>query len=316
MSGPVISVCVPTYNFAAFLPQAIESILCQTFSDFELLVVDDCSTDNSAEVVDRYVARDRRVRMIVNSRNVGMVRNWNVCTSEARGEYIKFVFADDFLTSPDALKRLLAAFESDGAVALAASARYFADGNGSLTQVVCPFKRDVIMQGTGAINRCLAEQKNLIGEPTAVMFRKAVAARGFDLRYNQLADEEMWFYLLEKGDFAHIKEPLCAFRIHPSQQSARNTNTKSAIDDIFRLNAEYLYKDYVKVNRFSRRYAVFDNLYRLWKFYAANHVPRSVAAEDIDSRYGYRKFRLIYPFYKSYKPFFKLHRKIRNRWFI
>lgn len=314
MVGPKISVCIPAYNFAEFLPQAIESVLQQAFADYELLIIDDCSTDGTAAAVNRYAARDRRIRSIVNPRNLGLVGNWNRCLWEAKGEYIKFVFADDFLTSTEALGKLLAAFASGGSIALVGSSRNFVDGNGVFIQNVCPFRRDAILSGKEAITRCLAAQKNLIGEPTAVMFRKELATRGFDAKYSQIVDEEMWFHLLEQGDFAHIKEPLCAFRIHASQQSARNTNSKSAIDDIFRLNAEYLYKDYVKINRFSRHHAVYDNLYRLWRFYRANKIAKDVAAADIESRYGYRRFRLMYPLYKSYKPFLKLSRKIRARY--
>lgn len=314
MPSPKISVCIPAYNFAEYLPQAVESVLRQAFTDFELLIIDDCSTDGTAAVAGQFAERDRRIRLIVNPKNLGLVGNWNSCLSQARGEFIKYVFADDFLTSPEALGKLLAAFESGRSIALAGSSRNFVDARGALMQNVCPFRDDAIIPGTEAITRCLAAQKNLIGEPTAVMFRKKLAARGFNPAYAQIVDEEMWFHLLEQGDFAHIKEPLCAFRIHPSQQSARNTNTRSAIDDIFRLNAEYLYKDYVKINRFSRHHAIFDNLYRLWKFSAANNIPRIVASKDIDSRYGYRRFRLFYPIYKSYKPILKLIRKIRSRY--
>jgi len=313
MGAPKISVCVPTYNFAEFLPWAIDSVLQQTFRDFELLIIDDCSTDQSAEVILNYAARDQRIRFIANPENLGMVRNWNLCLEESRGEYIKYVFADDFLTSPEALQKLLAFFESDPSVVLAGSSRNFVDPEGRFIQTVCPFKRDGVFAGKWAINRCLSAQKNLIGEPTAVMFRKKDASSGFNPKYSQIVDQEMWFRLLEQGNFAHSKEPLCAFRLHSGQQSARNSNRRSAIDEIFWLNAEYLRKDYVTISEFSRRYIVYDNIYRLWKHYAANNVPRGVAAEDIESRYGYRKFRLLYLFYKSYKPFLRLFRKIAAR---
>ena len=313
MGAPKISVCVPNYNFAEFLPRAIDSVLQQTFPDFEFLIIDDCSTDGSAEVIHNYAARDRRIRFIANPENLGMVGNWNLCLAEAKGEYIKYVFADDFLISPEALQKVLALCEGDSSVMLAGSSRNFVDPQGRFTQNVCPFKRDGIFAGKWVINRCLAAQKNLIGEPTAVMFRKKDAAPGFNPKYSQIVDQEMWFRLLERGNFAHAKEPLCAFRLHSGQQSAKNSNHRSAIDEVFWLNTEYLRKDFVKISEFSRRYIVYDNIDRLWKHYRVNHVPRLVAAADIESRYGYRKFRLLYPFYKSYKPFLRLFRKIATR---
>ena len=77
MNGPKISVLIPTYNYARFLPEAIDSVLAQDFQDFELLVVDDCSSDDTAAVVASFRQRDARVQFSVNSTNLGMVNNWN-----------------------------------------------------------------------------------------------------------------------------------------------------------------------------------------------------------------------------------------------
>ena len=83
MNRPKISVLIPTYNYARFLPEAIESVLTQECRDFELLIVDDCSADNTAAIVLPFCARDERVRFSVNSANLGMVNNWNHCLQEA-----------------------------------------------------------------------------------------------------------------------------------------------------------------------------------------------------------------------------------------
>src|SRR5471032_2980636 len=106
MTAPKVSVLIPTYNYARFLPEAIESILAQDFQDFELLISDDCSTDNSAEVIARYAAQDKRIRFQIHSANLGMVQNWNWCLSQARGEFIKYVFGDDKLASPTAITQM------------------------------------------------------------------------------------------------------------------------------------------------------------------------------------------------------------------
>ena len=103
--APKISVCIPTYNYAHYISFAVESVLNQQFTDFELIIVDDCSKDNTEEVVSRFLY-DKRVSFEKNERNLGLVGNWNKCLSKARGEYIKFVFADDMLASDEALGRM------------------------------------------------------------------------------------------------------------------------------------------------------------------------------------------------------------------
>ncbi|RYF88859.1 MAG: glycosyltransferase family 2 protein, partial [Chitinophagaceae bacterium] len=91
---PKVSVLVPTYNYAHYLPETLRSALEQTFTDFELVVVDNCSTDNTAELMATY-KDDPRVIYHRNDANIGIVGNFNRCLELARGEYIKFLCADD-----------------------------------------------------------------------------------------------------------------------------------------------------------------------------------------------------------------------------
>src|ERR1035441_7330528 len=106
MALPRISVLIPTYNYARYLPEAIESVLEQDLRDLEVLISDDGSTDGSAEVIACYAAKDSRIRFQIHPANLGMVQNWNWCLSAARGEYIKFLFGDDKLASRQALRKL------------------------------------------------------------------------------------------------------------------------------------------------------------------------------------------------------------------
>src|SRR5437667_3511518 len=84
---PAVSVCIPAYRGAAHIGEAIESVLAQSFADFELVVVDDASRDDTAAVVARY--RDPRIRFLRNERNAGVQANWNRCLELARGRYFK-----------------------------------------------------------------------------------------------------------------------------------------------------------------------------------------------------------------------------------
>lgn len=98
-----MSVCIPTYNRAERLADAIRSILEQSFQDFELVIVDNHSTDHTEEVVASF--HDERIRFIVNDWNIGAAANHNRCLLEAKGKYIKFLHSDDLLITPEALQR-------------------------------------------------------------------------------------------------------------------------------------------------------------------------------------------------------------------
>lgn len=108
---PKVSVCIDSFNYGRFLPEAIQSVLDQTFQDYELIIADDCSTDDSVAIARKYAERDRRVRVEIASANRGMVKNRNACLALANGEFVKWLHADDFLCSRDALARMVAALD-------------------------------------------------------------------------------------------------------------------------------------------------------------------------------------------------------------
>lgn len=303
-----VSVCIPTYNYGNYIAETIESVLAQNFRDFELLIIDDCSKDQTAGIVETYAKKDPRIRFIVNKVNLGMVENWNSCITQAKGEFIKFVFGDDLLASPDALGQMAALLERDTSISLVCSSRNFIDDSSRVLKVESHFASGIIA-GTEVINRCMLDQGNLIGEPSVVMFRKCQADRGFNANYTQIVDLEMWFHLLEQGSFAYINEPLCSFRIHGQQQTAKNKETRSHIKDFYYLLDEYLAKDYIRISGFMKRYMKYDNLYEIWKLYKRKIISRDAAIELVDTK-RIIAFFAWYPLYKSYKPFYKQYKKI------
>src|ERR1700730_17966377 len=103
---PAVSICIPTYNGSTYLPACLDSALSQTYSDFELLIVDDCSSDDSVDIAKAYAKRDSRIQVFVNDHNLGLVGNWNRSVQLSRGEWVKFIFQDD-LIRPECLGRML-----------------------------------------------------------------------------------------------------------------------------------------------------------------------------------------------------------------
>ena len=104
---PSVTVCIPTYNGAAYLAACLHSVSAQTFSNFEVVVVDDCSSDESASIAKSYAQRDSRIRVLVNDATLGLVGNRNRCVQLSQGEWVKFVFQDDIIL-PDCLTEMLA----------------------------------------------------------------------------------------------------------------------------------------------------------------------------------------------------------------
>jgi glycosyltransferase involved in cell wall biosynthesis len=221
MRAPKVSILIPVFNGEKFLPECLNSILAQDFTDLEILLADDASTDGSAILIESYAARDPRIRWWKNSKNLGLGANWNSCLRVARGDYIKYVLQDDILLSPATVGLMVAELDNNNTVTLVGSASRLVDAESQLIETRQYFKPGIV-DGLTIIRQCLERSANWIGEPSVVMFRRAQAERGFDERYRQLIDLEMWFHLLARGKFSYLPEPLCAFRQHAGQQTVVN----------------------------------------------------------------------------------------------
>jgi hypothetical protein len=237
---PKISVLLPTYNYARYLPVAIESVLSQSEPDFELIVSDDASSDDSAQIIRNYAAADSRIRCVLRTKNLGMVHNWNACLDLARGRYIKFVFGDDCLTRPDSLQRYCELLERHPAATLAASARLVIDHQSAPQRIWDDLRECRAFDGPTLAARCLWQNQNLIGEPSAVMFRREAADLRFDPAYRQLVDLDFWLKLLRRGTLAYEPAPLCAFRIHARQQTEANRSAGIGALETLHLVARHL----------------------------------------------------------------------------
>jgi glycosyltransferase involved in cell wall biosynthesis len=237
---PKISILIPTFNYARFLPEAIESVLRQDYRDFEILVSDDASDDCSADILSYYADRDPRIRVMVQPRNLGMVANWNWCLAQARGEYVKFLFGDDRLGCVHALRGLARMLDDHQDAVLAASTRQLIDENSRPLGHRDDIAHEGVVDGKDVARRCLLQFKNCIGEPSTVMFRRAaLAARPFSPHYRQAVDLEMWLFLLRGGNLVYTHEPLSQFRCHAQQQTAVNQRRQLGLSEHVRLAQDY-----------------------------------------------------------------------------
>lgn len=305
---PKLSVCIDSFNYGRFLSEAIESVLKQSFHDFELIIGDDCSSDNSIGIARSYAAKDKRIVIEVAPVNRGMVKNRNACLRLARGEYVKCLHADDFLFSPDALARMVATLDANRAVSLVASTRRMVDEQSQPIDTWSGFDRERPIAGTTVINRCLLEQRNLIGGPSAVMFRRALGARGFDEGFFVMADLEMWFHLLEQGCFAYIRDPLCAVRVHPRQQTAKDRSALEPALENRKLLCRYLHKNYVQLRRWIWKYLEYDAVRRIVRRNRKLGLRDERADDAVREWGGWKKFRAAALKYRYRETLLKIRR--------
>ena len=236
---PVVSICIPTFNGAAWIRGAIESALAQDFSDLEVIVCDDASSDDTVALARR--VHDSRVRVVAYRDRVGMARNWNRSVMASKGAYIKFLMQDDTL-APGCVRRMLEVFKESPDVGLVFCGRnlaldepddpasvLFAQRFGELHSRLGPLKRD--NDGRTLVSKMRLDRfrDNMIGEPTAVMVtREALVELGlFNVQLRQLTDLEMWLRIAHSYRVGFIGEPLATFRVHANSASSLNERNGS-----------------------------------------------------------------------------------------
>jgi len=256
MKTPKVSVIVPNYNHARFLDQRLSSIFAQTFGDFELLFLDDASTDDSRSVFEKY-AGDPRVRAIFNSSNGGSTfKQWNRGVREASGEYIWIAESDDY-ADPRLLAELISQLEQHASCGIAYCQSVEVDDQGNIgrnlqwtTDQLDPtrWERDYTNSGEDECRRFLLIG-NTLPNASAVVFRRAL--------YNQVggADESMklcgdwllWTELLAISDLAYVAEPLNFFRQHDATVRSHRSNTLLAILERYKIMESIVRRNMVPV---------------------------------------------------------------------
>ena len=224
MSSPKVSVLIPAYNYGHYIGDAIQSALEQTFGDFEIIILDNQSTDNTVEIVSAFMKKDERIKLIVNKTNIGMFKNYNEGLVRARGEYIKFLNADDTL-HPQILEKFVKILDEHTSVSLVTSFRQ--EFSNSSKIISTNFYGE---QNAKEMILLALSKLNFIGEPTTVMFRKENLNLGlFDTSLIFFADLDMWLRQLSVGNLYIVDEVLSYVRKHEAQgtQELRGSTDKA-----------------------------------------------------------------------------------------
>jgi glycosyltransferase involved in cell wall biosynthesis len=220
---PKVSVIIPNYNHARFLEKRIQSVLNQTFQDFEVIYLDDFSTDNSHEIFSQF-ANDKRIRTILNKTNGGSTfKQWNKGFQAAKGDYIWFAESDDY-ANPILLERLVHALESYPSAGLAYCQSWIINQDGDVLnsgqKITDGFDRNHWQKDFFSNGReeCLRYMifGNIIPNASAVLIRRSVYEQvgGANEDMKLSGDWLMWSKILLVSDLAFVAEPLNYFRCH------------------------------------------------------------------------------------------------------
>ena len=255
MTNPLVSICIPSYNGSQYIKKCIESCLLQTYADIEIIICDDCSTDNSLELIKEFSSKDNRIKFYQNVSNLGLVGNWNATLTHASGEYIKWLFQDDWM-EPTAIDEFVAVAKTGYNFII--SKRDFV-----LNESATLVDKDYYNYKVKKLENHFASSQlghyfsptditslatdyialNFIAEPSLIFFKKSIISKVglYDSLFHQICDLEYNLRLAAEAGVYVINKPLCHFAIHPN-----STTNSNIIQKYFQLRfleqAYYAYK--------------------------------------------------------------------------
>jgi glycosyltransferase involved in cell wall biosynthesis len=313
MTKPLVSICIPTYNGAQYINKCIESCLQQTYTNFEIIICDDCSTDNTLTLIKEFTQKDNRIKFHQNTSNLGLVSNWNATLSYAQGEYIKWLFQDDWM-EPNAIEEFVAA--ANKGFDFIISKRNFVLNDSATSEDKEYYNHQVkklenhfpesqlghyfsSVEISGFATDYIA--LNFIAEPSLIFFKKSLINKVglYDKLFHQICDLEYNVRLAFEVGVYVINKPLCHFAIHANSTTNSNIHQK-----YFQLRfIEQAYYAYKLVNDVAfkslQNHLTFSQKAKLKLYYKyrIHEAKRFISKQSDDSLY--KNALINYPFLKQ-----------------
>ncbi|RAK12618.1 glycosyl transferase family 2 [Halanaerobium saccharolyticum] len=204
----MISVIMSVYNAEKYLEKAVESILTQSYHNFEFIIINDKSKDNSADIISKYADQDQRIKYIENERNRGLTYSLNKGLELAKGEYIARMDADDISTS-DRLKKQVDYLKKNKEISLIGTSAYNIDENGKIiAERNVPLEYEEIKRNINLVNPIIHP---------SVMFKKKdiLDIGGYNEEFKKVQDYELWFRIIANGlKVENLSERLLYYRVN------------------------------------------------------------------------------------------------------
>ncbi|RPD46902.1 glycosyltransferase [Hymenobacter sediminis] len=242
---PLVSVIIPNYNHAKYLPERIKSVLQQTLTDIEVLILDDCSPDNSRDVIDAYMAQDTRICTHYNEQNSGSTfKQWNKGLAQVNGQYIWIAESDDY-AKPTFLEELVKRLDADPEVGLAYCMSISVDENSSPIGNHYDYYKEVdatlwahdfVKPGIELVRQYMP-LRCIIPNASAVLIRRSVIERigPADETMRLSGDWAYWSKILASSKVAFVAEPLNYFRQHSNNVRSKALVTGLALAEEARI---------------------------------------------------------------------------------
>ena len=237
-SQPLVSIVTPVYNEARYLPECIESVLAQSYENWDYTIIDNCSTDGSAEIARRYAAKDPRIRIHQNRQFLPVIQNHNVALRQISPEskYCKVVLGDDWIF-PNCLEEMVALAEAHPSVGIVGA--YALEGQ-RVAWTGLPYPSSMV-NGHEICRRHFLEQLYVFGSANAVLYRGDLV-RARDPFYNDgniHADTEVCFTLLRTSDFGFVHQILTFTRVRPGSLATISEDRQTCFASMLQLLITY-----------------------------------------------------------------------------
>ena len=233
---PTLSVTVLNYNYGHYLAASVESILSQTFEDFELFVIDDCSTDGSIDVVRPYLA-DPRVRLIAHPRNRGYVKSLIEGTETLPGgEFVTVISADDLVRRKDSFERQIELLQASPGAAFCFSAYdRFESETGQIYEEHHSYAGSQLVPGRAFMRDYLTRQQvQVLHSGTVIRKGAYIRSGGYRRDLRMTVDLALWPVLALFGDVAYCDEVLYGYRTHSGQMSSSVAKSHANVREVLR----------------------------------------------------------------------------------
>ncbi|MFN3403732.1 MAG: glycosyltransferase [Cytophagaceae bacterium] len=247
--SPLVSVIMPAFNSSFFIKESIDSVINQSYSNWELLIIDDCSSDNTVEIVAGF--NDARINLLKNESNKGIVFSRNKGITEAKGKYIAFLDSDDIALA-ERFQRQVDYLERNSQVGLLGTSVAVIDSSGNLTGEKYLYREEIkYMPSHLLFNNTFAT--------SSVMARKNILdTEKFDLKYPVAEDYQLWCRISRKAACWNLPDILVHYRKHD------NNITKDKVETVIKYDKEIL-KENLSYLNVSLSHGELDLLYDVAK---------------------------------------------------
>lgn len=249
---PLVSVIIPNYNYAHFLAQRIDSVLNQSYQNIEIIILDDCSTDNSCEIIDKYKDEKKVKHIIYNKVNSGSTfKQWDKGFENATGEFIWIAECDDY-AAPTFLEELVHIMQNDKTIKIGFSNSYWVTPERTFINRRCTIKKtSKIYNGKKFIKSHMLKGNYIYNASMAIFRRDSIPYTDFDYKnYKSCGDKLFWISIANTGKVLYLCKPLNYFRIHSNKVTNKSIANGTLFKEEYKLYLKNIHNGYI--NLFNR----------------------------------------------------------------